>query len=254
MTVTLASGQKVEGRLGRIDDFVVTLTEADGTPRTFTRNGDLPKVEIHDPLLPHKRSAAGIYGQRHSRRNRVHGDTEMRATACCGRSLCLLRLPPPRRCWIRRCCMKPLGDSWPTYSGDYSGKRYSSLTQLNQSNVKNLTLAWVSRITAGPGGRGARGDHRRRRHRRSGCRRRHQRQRRRAGSQRRPVCLRLRIMPGLWMPATGMSCGITSGKRAAARTSATAAWACTATGCSWRRRTIIWSRWMPRPARSAGIK
>ena len=50
--------------------------------------------------------------------------------------------------------MKPLGDSWPTYSGDYSGKRYSSLTQINQSNVKNLTLAWVGRVTAGPAGGG----------------------------------------------------------------------------------------------------
>src|SRR5258708_38679388 len=46
---------------------------------------------------------------------------------------------------------KPLGDSWPTYSGDYSGKRYSSLKQINQSNVKSLTLAWVSRVTPGPG-------------------------------------------------------------------------------------------------------
>ena len=44
---------------------------------------------------------------------------------------------------------KPLGDSWPTYSGDYSGKRYSSLNQINQSNVKNLTLAWVGKVTAG---------------------------------------------------------------------------------------------------------
>ncbi len=50
--------------------------------------------------------------------------------------------------------LKPLGESWPTYSGDYSGKRYSSLTQLNQSNVKNLTLAWVSRIAAGAGNGG----------------------------------------------------------------------------------------------------
>ena len=50
--------------------------------------------------------------------------------------------------------LKPLGESWPTYSGDYSGKRHSSLTQINQSNVKNLTLAWVARITAGPGGGG----------------------------------------------------------------------------------------------------
>src|SRR5580658_5184071 len=48
--------------------------------------------------------------------------------------------------------LKPLADSWPTYSGDYSGRRYSTLTQLNQSNVKNLTLAWTSRVTSGAGG------------------------------------------------------------------------------------------------------
>ncbi len=52
---------------------------------------------------------------------------------------------------------KPLKDDWPTYNGDYSGKRYSALTQLNQSNVKNLTLAWASRLTAGSGGGGGRG-------------------------------------------------------------------------------------------------
>src|SRR5665213_345931 len=52
---------------------------------------------------------------------------------------------------------KRLGDSWPTYSGDYSGQRHSSLTQINQSNVKNLTLGWVSRVSGGSsgGGRGA---------------------------------------------------------------------------------------------------
>ena len=58
--------------------------------------------------------------------------------------------------------LKPLADSWPTYSGDYSGKRYSSLKQINQTNVKNLTLAWVAELTDGPGtfdgrGRGGRG-------------------------------------------------------------------------------------------------
>ena len=46
--------------------------------------------------------------------------------------------------------LKPLSQDWPTYSGDYSGMRYSRLTQINQSNVKNLTLAWTSRVTAGP--------------------------------------------------------------------------------------------------------
>jgi alcohol dehydrogenase (cytochrome c) len=55
--------------------------------------------------------------------------------------------------------LKPLGttDSWPTYSGDYSGKRYSALKQINQTNVKNLTLAWTSRVTPGSGGGGGRG-------------------------------------------------------------------------------------------------
>ncbi len=47
---------------------------------------------------------------------------------------------------------QPLANSWPTYSGDYSGKRYSSLNQLTKGNVKNLTLAWTSRLTGGTGG------------------------------------------------------------------------------------------------------
>src|SRR5438067_6122568 len=47
---------------------------------------------------------------------------------------------------------KPLGESWPTYSGDYSGRRYSALKQIDQSNVRNLTLAWAARVTPGPGG------------------------------------------------------------------------------------------------------
>jgi len=49
---------------------------------------------------------------------------------------------------------KPLGDSWATYSGDYSGKRYSLLKQIKQSNVRNLTLAWTSKVTGGAGNTG----------------------------------------------------------------------------------------------------
>jgi mono/diheme cytochrome c family protein len=54
VTVTMRTGQKFEGRLGRIDDFTVTLIDADGASRTISRDGDVPKVEIHDPLQPHK--------------------------------------------------------------------------------------------------------------------------------------------------------------------------------------------------------
>lgn len=46
--------------------------------------------------------------------------------------------------------LKPATDSWPSYSGDYTGRRYSPLAQINASNVKNLTLAWIARVPTGP--------------------------------------------------------------------------------------------------------
>ena len=52
--VTLPSGERAEGRLIRIDDFLVTLGLADGTERTFRRTGDVPKVEVHDPMKAHR--------------------------------------------------------------------------------------------------------------------------------------------------------------------------------------------------------
>lgn len=47
--------------------------------------------------------------------------------------------------------LKPLTEQWPTYSGDYSGRRYSLLKQINPSTVKNLSLSWVTRFTTGCG-------------------------------------------------------------------------------------------------------
>ncbi|MBV8706169.1 MAG: PQQ-binding-like beta-propeller repeat protein, partial [Acidobacteriaceae bacterium] len=37
-------------------------------------------------------------------------------------------------------------DTWPTYNGDYSGKRYSTLTQINASNIDSLAIKWMYRI------------------------------------------------------------------------------------------------------------
>jgi mono/diheme cytochrome c family protein len=54
VTVTFPSGEKTEGRLIRIDDFIVTLINADGTQSSFRRDGDSPKVEVHDPSQPHR--------------------------------------------------------------------------------------------------------------------------------------------------------------------------------------------------------
>ena len=55
VTVTTRDGQRVEGRLDRIDDFMVVLTQADGVPRSFRRSGAVPQVQITDPLEGHKK-------------------------------------------------------------------------------------------------------------------------------------------------------------------------------------------------------
>ena len=53
--VTDASGQKIEGRLIRLDDFSVVVALADGTSRSFRRDGDVPKVEVRDPREAHRK-------------------------------------------------------------------------------------------------------------------------------------------------------------------------------------------------------
>jgi alcohol dehydrogenase (cytochrome c) len=50
---------------------------------------------------------------------------------------------------------QPPTDSWPTYNGDYSGRRFSTLTKINDQDINSLSLAWVYRIGVGsdnPGG------------------------------------------------------------------------------------------------------
>jgi cytochrome c oxidase cbb3-type subunit III len=53
VAVTLPSGDTVEGKLDRIDDFIVSLTDASGHYRSFRRDGDVPKVVVKDPFQPH---------------------------------------------------------------------------------------------------------------------------------------------------------------------------------------------------------
>ena len=43
---------------------------------------------------------------------------------------------------------QPLGETWPTYSGDYTGQRYSRLNQINRETVKNLTLNWTIEMSS----------------------------------------------------------------------------------------------------------
>jgi cytochrome c oxidase cbb3-type subunit 3 len=53
VTVTPLNGKPISGTLERVDDFSVSLRDASGEYHSFTREGDVPKVEINDPLRPH---------------------------------------------------------------------------------------------------------------------------------------------------------------------------------------------------------
>lgn len=64
VTVTpVKGGAPVTGRLIRIDDFVVTLELADGSAKSFRRDGDVPLVVVNDPLTPH-RDLLSIYADK----------------------------------------------------------------------------------------------------------------------------------------------------------------------------------------------
>lgn len=75
--------------------------------------------------------------------------------ACARMLLLLLALTLHLRCSRAQgldptALLNPPTDTWPTYNGDYSGARYSTLDQINSSNIGSLTLAWAFRTrTAG---------------------------------------------------------------------------------------------------------
>lgn len=54
VTVTLAGGETIEGRLIKLDDFNVTLTDSSGKVFSLAREDGVPKVEVHDPMVAHK--------------------------------------------------------------------------------------------------------------------------------------------------------------------------------------------------------
>src|SRR5665213_1342646 len=62
-----------------------------------------------------------------------------------GATVCTLALAPRVQAQGVDAAMllHPPADSWPTYNGEYSGRRHSQLTQITPQNVKDLSLAWA---------------------------------------------------------------------------------------------------------------
>jgi alcohol dehydrogenase (cytochrome c) len=49
----------------------------------------------------------------------------------------------PQRVSVENLVTQPAGESWPSYNGDYTGRRFSSLLEINRTNVTKLRAAWM---------------------------------------------------------------------------------------------------------------
>jgi cytochrome c oxidase cbb3-type subunit 3 len=50
----MPGGKSVTAPLVHKDDFEVVIQDPDGVTRSIPRNGDIPKIEEHDPLQGHR--------------------------------------------------------------------------------------------------------------------------------------------------------------------------------------------------------
>src|SRR4051812_42966415 len=64
---------------------------------------------------------------------------------------CLIALPSAAIAQQAPDLRKPAGKEWLTIGGDWSNSRYSTLSQINRNNVKNLKGAWVMHLGSGLG-------------------------------------------------------------------------------------------------------
>ena len=162
-TVSTSDGSSLEGQILRIDEFFITLKLKDGRRRTIVRKDLHHDVQAHDPLSQHKALLSSYTDED------IHNITSYLHTLVSSSRVAKITpldqanesttSAPAKKYTTASDLSKqfaanpPLG-SWPTYSGDYSGRRYSLLSQINQSNVRHLTLAWSSRLRGGPNNQG----------------------------------------------------------------------------------------------------
>src|SRR6476469_5839229 len=100
------------------------------------------------PLCGPYRASGHLHRQRHPRPCCLSGDTEMKFRAVALSTLAIAAsvfsqgLDPAK-------LGQPPTDSWPTYNGDYSGRRFSTLSKINTDNIGSLSLAWVYHLDPG---------------------------------------------------------------------------------------------------------
>src|ERR1700694_2870869 len=67
---------------------------------------------------------------------------------CAAMALATLGVVTPPHVWLDPGAIgKPSLESWPTFNGDYSGQRYSTLTEIGPENVNKLAQQWAFKVT-----------------------------------------------------------------------------------------------------------
>src|SRR3954470_7573569 len=148
-TVTLLSGATVTGRLAFRDEFTISLRDADGWLRSWPVQK--VKVQVDDPIDAHLEQIRR-YSDDDMHNVIAYLQTLTRVVPAKASGAAAARtddaapsIPPPSGPLALDPAMllNPPADSWPTYHGDYSGRRHSALSQITPDNVHQLTLAWT---------------------------------------------------------------------------------------------------------------
>src|SRR5262249_4470861 len=92
--------------------------------------------------------ARKIHRRRHAQHLYLSGDIEVtgaakKFSALVALGLSLASIPARAQGLDPAKMLKPPTDTWPTFNGDYTGRRFSPLTQINTTNAGKLSLAWA---------------------------------------------------------------------------------------------------------------
>ena len=148
LSVTPPSGETVSGRLAFRDEFTIALRDSSGWYRSWLTNA--VKYTVDNPLDAHvelvtKYTDADVHNVlAYVRTLRQPGAAKPATTATTPAPAAASPPEPYTGGGLEPATLlAPPADSWPTYHGDYSGRRHSRLSAITPDNVKQLTLAWT---------------------------------------------------------------------------------------------------------------
>jgi cytochrome c oxidase cbb3-type subunit III len=147
VTVTLPSGETVSGPLAFQDEFTIALRDAAGWYRSWPAGR--VKFTVNNPLDAHaeqvrKYTDADMhnvlaYVQTLHRPGDAKAVTAAKPDATAAPAV----TPYTGGGLESSMLLAPPADAWPTYHGDYSGRRHSRLSAITPENVQQLALAWT---------------------------------------------------------------------------------------------------------------